>query len=84
MGIIKHHITAVVLLPLAVHDFLFVNIGIRAGGGNGAAAPQLGKLCNFSGKTLMIRATALDIRHYKITNEDQDFCFCGGSEMSLL
>jgi len=65
-------------------EFIYELGGWGWGGGNGAAAPQLGKLCNFSGKTLMIRATALDIRHYKITNEDQDFCFCGGSEMSLL
>ena len=36
-------------------------IGIRAGGGGarGAAVPQLRKLRNVSGKTLMIRATTL-------------------------
>ena len=38
-----------------------------------------------SGETLMIRAATFEIkRYYKITNEDQDFCFCGGSEKSAL
>ena len=42
-------------------------IPVRAGGaGEGAAAPQLRKLCNFSGKTLLIRAMTFGRKHYKI------------------
>ena len=39
----------------------------RAGGGRwGLQSPQLLKLCDFSGKTLMIRATTLERKYCKI------------------
>ena len=64
-----------IILSLAFNP----NIGVRAGGergggggvvkvDEGAAAPtfQLRKLCDFSANTLMIRATTLKGKHYKI------------------
>lgn len=42
-----------------------INIGIQAGGrGGGVAAPQLLKLLNFSGKTLMIQESTLQRKYY--------------------
>ena len=46
-----------------------VRIGVRARGGGfkgGCGPPSCGKLCNFSGKTLLIRATTLGREHRKI------------------
>jgi len=41
-------------------------LGGVGGGGEGVCCPQLRRLCDFSGKMLMIRAMTLERKHYKI------------------
>ena len=52
--------------PLFSLNMSFKIIGVRAGGSRGAAAPPVTEIFgNFSGKTLMIRAKALQRKYSK-------------------